>query len=77
MRDRFWNQQLIEQFGDVRIDVEELIDAGDHIVMIGYVIGHGHTSGMEFRLRVVNVLEIRDGRLIRAYDVAGPSQGAT
>ena len=23
MRDRFWNQQLVEQFGDVRIDVEE------------------------------------------------------
>jgi hypothetical protein len=26
------------------------------------------------RLRVVNILEFRDGKLFRAYDAAGPSQ---
>jgi ketosteroid isomerase-like protein len=77
MRNRFWNQQLVEQFGDVRIDVEEFVDAGDHVVMIGHVVGHGSGSGLEFRLRVVNVLEIRDGKCIRAYDVAGPTLDAT
>jgi uncharacterized protein len=77
MKDRFWNRQLIEQFGDFRIDVEEFIDAGDHVVMIGHVIGHGGASGLEFRLRVVNVLEVRDGKVIRAYDVAGPSRAGT
>lgn len=76
MRDRFWNEQLVEQFGDVRIEVEEFIDAGDHVVMIGYVVGHGSASGLEFRLRLVQVLEIRDGMAVRAYDVAGPSRPA-
>ena len=77
MRNRFWNQQLVEQFGDVRIEVEEFVDAGDHVVMIGHVVGHGGASGLEFRLRVVNVLEMRDGKCIHAYDVAGPTQDET
>ena len=73
MRDRFWNQQLIEQFGDFKIEVEEFVDAGDHVVMLGHIVGHGNASGAPIRLRVVNVLEMRDGRAIRAYDVAGSS----
>jgi uncharacterized protein len=77
MRDRFWNQQLVEQFEDFRIDVEEFVDAGDHVVMIGHIVAHGSASGVPIRLRVVNVLEMRDGKLIRAYDVAGPGQSAT
>ncbi len=77
MRDRFWNKQLVEQFGDFRIDVEELVDAGDHVVMIGHIVAHGSASGVPIRLRVVNVLEMRDGKLVRAYDVAGPSQTVT
>jgi uncharacterized protein len=76
MRDRFWNQQLVEQFGDFKIDVEEFVDAGDHVVMIGHIVAHGTASGVPIRLRVVNVLEMRDGRVIRAYDVAGPSLSA-
>ena len=76
MRDRFWNQQLVEQFEDFRIDVEELVDAGDHVVMIGHIVAHGSASGVPIRLRVVNVLELRDGKLIRAYDVAGPSESS-
>ena len=73
MKDRFWNQQLIEQFGDFRIDVEEFVDAGDHVVMLGRIVGHGTASGVPFHLRIVNILEIRDGKVIRAYDVAGPA----
>ena len=77
MRDRFWNEQLVEQFGDFRFDVEEFIDAGDHVGVIGHISGHGTASGVPFRWRVVNVLEMRNGKLIRAYDVAGPSVTVT
>jgi ketosteroid isomerase-like protein len=77
VRDRFWNEQLVEQFGDFRINVEEFIDAGDHVVMIGEIVAHGTTSGLDFRLRVVNVLEMRQGKTVRAYDVAGTSVPAT
>ena len=74
IRDRFLTQQLVEQFGDFRIDVEEFVDAGDHVVMIGHILAHGSASGVPIRLRVVNILEMRNGKLIRAYDAAGPSQ---
>jgi uncharacterized protein len=77
MRDRFWNQQLVEQFGDFRIEVEEFVDAGDHVVMLGHIVAHGSASGAPISVRVVNVLEMRDGKVIRAYDVAGPSVSAT
>jgi uncharacterized protein len=77
MRDRFWNEQLVEQFGDFRIEVEEFVDAGDHVVMLGYIVAHGSASGVPIRLRVVNVLEIRNGKVVRAYDVAGPGQRVT
>jgi ketosteroid isomerase-like protein len=74
LRDRFLTRQLVEQFGDFRIDIEELVDAGDHIVMIGHIVAHGSASGVPIRLRVVNILEMRDGKVIRAYDASGPSQ---
>ncbi len=77
VRDRFWNEQLVEQFGDFRINVQEFIDAGDHVVMIGEIVAHGTTSGLDFRFRVVNVLEMRQGKTVRAYDVAGTSVPAT
>lgn len=73
VRDEFWNGQLIEQFGDATVEIDELVDAGDHVAVIGHVVGHGATSGLEFRLRLVNVLQIRDGKILRAYDLAGPS----
>lgn len=77
MRDRFWNEQLVDQFGDFRIEVEELVDAGDHVVMIGQIIAHGTSSGLEFGFRVVNVLKMRSGKVVWAYDVAGPSNDET
>ena len=71
MRDRFINSQLVEQFGDIQIEVEELIDAGDSVGVIGYVAGHGEASGLEFRMRLVNILEFRDALVFRAYDLSG------
>lgn len=73
MRERFWSEQLIEQFGDFRIEVEEFLDAGDHVVMIGHIVGHGTASGVGFRLRIVQVLKIRNGKVIWGYDIAAPS----
>ena len=77
MRDRFWNEQLLEQFGDFRIEVEEFVDSGDHVVMLGYIVAHGSASGVPIRLRVVHVLEIRNGKVVRGYDWGGPSQRVT
>ena len=75
MRDRFMTGQLIEQFPDFRVEVEELVEAGDHVVMIGRILGHGRTSGTPIDLRVVNLLEMRDGRSSAHMTSQGPAAG--
>ena len=72
MEERFLKGQIIAQFGDFTVRVDEWIDAGDHVGMIGEIVGHGTASGAGFRMRIVNILEMQDGQLVRAYDVAGP-----
>jgi uncharacterized protein len=71
MKERFFSSQLIEQFGDFEVRADEFIDAGDWVVAIGTVSGHGGASGLEFSMRFVHLLEMRDGKVVRAYDVAG------
>jgi uncharacterized protein len=71
LKERFISTQLIEQFEDFEIAVDEFIDADDWVVAIGRVAGHGGSSGLEFSMRFVHLLEMRDGKVVRAYDVAG------
>jgi uncharacterized protein len=71
VKERFISTQLIEQFGDFEIKADEFIDADDWVVAIGTVSGHGGSSGLEFAMRFVHLLEMRGGRVVRAYDVAG------
>ena len=39
----------------------------------GHIVGHGTASGVGFRLRIVQVLKIRNGKAIWGYDIAAPS----
>jgi ketosteroid isomerase-like protein len=50
-----------------RFDVtpEELIDAGDHVVMVGTERGVARDTGKEFTGRVCNVWTLRDGKAVR------------
>ena len=70
--ERFLQGQIIEQFGDFTVEVDEYVDAGDHVGVIGEIVGHGTASGAAFRLRIINILEYADGQLVRAYDLSGP-----
>lgn len=45
--------------------------------MLGHIVGHGSASGVPIRMRVVQILEMRDGKVIRAYHVAGPAVSGT
>jgi ketosteroid isomerase-like protein len=71
MKERFFSEQLISQFDDFKVEAEEFIDAGDWVVAIGTVSGRGESSGLEFSMRFVHLLEMRDGKVVRAYGVAG------
>jgi ketosteroid isomerase-like protein len=45
---QFW-QKWIDSFDDFRIEIEEVIDAGDTIVVMAAVCGRGKDSGVETR----------------------------
>ena len=79
---RFWGQWE-ELFDNIRIDAEELIEVGDRVVSRLHVTGSGKGSGIDVDQRVYQVVELRDGAIVRvdefyarseALDAAGLSE---
>jgi ketosteroid isomerase-like protein len=51
-------------FEDFRAEVEEYIDAGDHVISPGWLCGRGRDSGVEVREPYTWVGRWRDGKLV-------------
>jgi uncharacterized protein len=58
-------ERLDETIGALRMDVERFIDAGDRVVVIATMRGHGSASGVEVERRHGSVWTIRDGKAVR------------
>ena len=56
---------LDDTIRDFRMDVERFIDAGDRVVVIATMRGHGSASGVEVERRHGSVWTIRDGKAVR------------
>ena len=54
-----------ETFDSPDLVIEELIDADDHVVVIGVLRGHGQSSGIAVERRQGYVWTIRDGKAVR------------
>ena len=50
---------------DSRVEVEEIISAGDHVVVIARTRGTARTSGASFDVRAVHVWTVVDGSIRR------------
>ena len=50
---------------DWRVEVEEIIDAGDRVLMIVHETGRGKGSGIEIDQRLFQVYTLRDGKITR------------
>jgi ketosteroid isomerase-like protein len=61
--------KLLESFWDAfeehRIEIEESIPAGDHVLLTVHYYGRGKTSGVEVDLRDWHVWTLRDGKAVR------------
>lgn len=75
-----------EQFGAVGPSYQEfavvpleLIDAGDRVIAIAEARGKGKASGTPFVARVIHIVTIRDGKVVRiqAYPDTGTLTAAT
>jgi ketosteroid isomerase-like protein len=48
-----------------RLEVEEIIDAGDHVVVVERQSGRGKGSGLPLAQQTFSVFTIRDGKIVR------------
>jgi ketosteroid isomerase-like protein len=62
---RRWTDRVGEMWDDFRIEPEELIDAGAHVVTCASVVGRGRESGIEAQMKVFQVWLTRQGKILR------------
>jgi ketosteroid isomerase-like protein len=76
---------VADSFKGARVELEELIDQGDRVVVIGTLHGRGRGSGAEVERRQGYIWTIRDGKAVRfewfndprgALEAAGLSEPA-
>jgi hypothetical protein len=76
-------ERLAEVFGELRIEIDRLIDAGDSVVAIGRFRVRGLLSGATGTQQIAAVLHLRDGLIVRyrsylryeeALEAVDPSQ---
>ena len=54
-----------ESFASERIDADEILDAGEHVLVMVHHSGRGKISGIEVDQRFAMVWTLRDGRAVR------------
>ena len=52
-------------FDELKVTIEELIDAGDRVVVVAHHKGRGHASGVEVDTRFYEVYSLREGKVSR------------
>jgi ketosteroid isomerase-like protein len=55
-------------WGEIEMNPEEFIEAGDHVVVAVRYSGRGRGSGIEFGARTFDVYTIRDGLCVRKLE---------
>jgi uncharacterized protein len=56
------------EWDEYSIELEELIDAGDRVVVVQRIRGKGKGSGVEVEMREAHVYEIRDGKAVEVWE---------
>jgi ketosteroid isomerase-like protein len=52
---------------DSRVDVDEMVEAGDHVIAIGWSAGKVNATGEEYSVRLIDVCELRDGKILSIH----------
>ena len=58
-------RSMFEAFEDVRVEVREIIDAGDQVVVLATYTARGRSSGAERQNEDGYVWTVRDGKAVR------------
>ena len=73
VKDR-WNL-LLEPFDDVRMELDELIEADDETVLAVFRIhARGKASGVPVEMRLAHLITVRDGKAVRMKAYLDPEE---
>ncbi|MFN2616641.1 MAG: nuclear transport factor 2 family protein [Thermoleophilaceae bacterium] len=64
-----------EAFGQLKIEIEELMDAGDKVAAFVRRLGIGEVSGVEVQERVIQVFTFEGGKAVRCEEFYDRRQG--
>jgi hypothetical protein len=70
---KFW-RQVLESFGDVRLDPEEILDLGDRLLVTTRMSGHGTGSGVSIDQQLFQLMIFRRGVIVRQVDFQDRAQ---
>jgi ketosteroid isomerase-like protein len=62
-----WFRGFLQQWDDFRQDVDELVDCGDRVLVIGHQSATGHVSGVRLEMPVFTVWVFRDGKIVEFH----------
>jgi ketosteroid isomerase-like protein len=62
---RSWFARWLGAWEVYTAEAEELIDAGDHVVVVHHEWGRGKGSGIEVDNRSANLFDLREGKVVR------------
>ena len=62
---RAFLEGYIESFEAFRMEPEEIIDAGDRVLVFLRVLGRGRGSGIDVEVRPAHLWTLRDGKAVR------------
>ena len=62
---RQWFADMDEVWDRFGLELDELIDAGDRVVVLERLTGKGKASGVEVEQPIAGVWTVRDGRIVR------------
>lgn len=63
-----WNQRWFEAWDELRVEVEEVLEAKDAVVTAVRVEGRGGASGLDVSQRFFHAIELRDGKILRMQE---------
>jgi ketosteroid isomerase-like protein len=73
VRDFF--RQWFGAWDRLTIEPEQFIDGGDTVVVVLGISGIGKGSGVEVSMRLVDVMTVRDGKVVKHVGYAHPDEG--
>jgi ketosteroid isomerase-like protein len=69
-----YRREWQETLPDLRIELDQVVDADDRVVGVGTVSGTGVGSGADVRVPLAVVFTVRDGLITRAEEYLNPAE---